>query len=100
VRIQLAESLRAVVSQRLLRRRHGNGRVPAVELLRINRAVAALIREGRSAQIASVLQSSSREGMLVLERSLADRVQAGEVDIDEAYAAANDPEALSIFLKR
>lgn len=100
VRIQLAESLRAVVSQRLIRRRHGAGRVPAIELLRVNRAVAALIREGKSAQIASVLQSSNKEGMIILEKCLADRVRAGEIDADEAYAAANDTEALGIFLKR
>jgi twitching motility protein PilT len=100
VRIQLAESLRAVVSQRLLRRRHGTGRLPAIELLRVNRAIASLIRDGKSAQIASVLQSSSRDGMLVLERSLADRVQAGEIELEDAYAAANDPEVLSILLKR
>lgn len=100
VRIQLAESLRAVVSQRLLRRRNGTGRLPAIELLRVNRAIASLIREGKSAQIASVLQSSSRDGMLVLERSLADRVQAGEVELEDAVAAANNPEVLSILLKR
>jgi twitching motility protein PilT len=100
VRIQLAESLRAVVSQRLLRRRHGTGRIPAIELLRVNRAVASLIRDGKTAQIASVLQSSYRDGMVVLERSLADRVQAGEIEVEDAYAAANDPETLSIFLKR
>ncbi|HKU44333.1 MAG TPA: PilT/PilU family type 4a pilus ATPase [Polyangiales bacterium] len=100
VRIQLAESLRAVVSQRLLRRRQGQGRLPAIELLRVNRAIASLIREGKSAQIGSVLQSSHREGMLVLERSLADRVQAGEIELEDAYAAANDAEVLSILLKR
>ena len=86
-------------TQRLLRRRHGNGRLPAVELLRVNRAVATLIREAKTAQIPSVLQSSAREGMLILERSLADRVQAGEIQAEAAYAAANDPETLAIFLK-
>jgi twitching motility protein PilT len=100
VRIQLAESLRAVISQRLLRRRNGSGRLPAIELLRVNRAIASLIRDGKSAQISSVLQSSSREGMLVLERSLADRVKAGEIELEDAQAAANDPEVLSILLKR
>ncbi len=100
VRIQLAESLRAVVSQRLLRRKNGSGRLPAIELMRVNRAVASLIRDGKSAQIASVLQSSNREGMLVLERSLADRVKAGEIELEDAQAAANDPEVLSILLKR
>ncbi|MEY4582237.1 MAG: hypothetical protein RL701_6940 [Pseudomonadota bacterium] len=100
VRLQLSESLRAVVAQRLLRRRHADGRVPAVELLRVNRAVASLIREGKSAQLASVLQSTRREGMLSLERCLADRVQAGEIHHEDAVAAANDPEALAQCLSR
>jgi twitching motility protein PilT len=100
VRLQLAEALRAVVAQRLVRRRHGEGRVPAVELLRVNRAVASLIREGKTAQIATVLQSARREGMLSLERCLADRVLAGEIQQEDAFAAANDSEALSIFLTR
>jgi twitching motility protein PilT len=97
--VQLAESLRAVVAQRLLPRKHGEGRLPAIELLRVNRAVASLIREGKSAQLASVLQSGRRDGMLALERSLADRVQAGEIDVDAAVATANDPEALTQFLR-
>jgi twitching motility protein PilT len=99
VRQQLAESLRAVVAQRLVRRKHGDGRVPALELLRVNRAVASLIRDSKSAQLATVLQSARREGMLALERCLADRVLAGEVDVEDAVAAANDTEALAQFLK-
>ncbi|HEX4351313.1 MAG TPA: PilT/PilU family type 4a pilus ATPase, partial [Polyangiales bacterium] len=100
IRWQLAESLRAVVAQRLLNRVRGEGRIPAIELLRINRGVASLIREGKTAQLATVLQSSRREGMISLERSLADRVQAGEVRAEDAYAAANDSESLAIFLSR
>ncbi|HEY2734221.1 MAG TPA: ATPase, T2SS/T4P/T4SS family, partial [Polyangiales bacterium] len=98
IRWQLADSLRAVVAQRLLNRVRGEGRVPAIELLRVTRGVASLIREGKTAQFATVLQSSRREGMISLERSLADRVQAGEVRTEDAYAAANDPESLAIFL--
>jgi twitching motility protein PilT len=100
VRLQLAESLRAIVAQRLLRRARGEGRIPAVEVLRVTRAVASLIREGRTAQIASALQSGRREGMIALERCLADRVQAGEIRLEDAYAAANDSESLAIFLAR
>jgi twitching motility protein PilT len=99
VRVQLAESLRAVIAQRLLPRKHGEGRLPAIELLRVNRAVAALIRDSKSAQLASVLQSTRRDGMLALERCLADRVHAGEIDVDAAVSAANDAEALSQFLR-
>jgi twitching motility protein PilT len=98
IRAQLSEALRAIVVQRLLPRAHGTGRIPAVEVLRVTRAVASLIREGKTAQLPTVLQSSRREGMLSLERSLADRVHAGEVQLSAASAAANDPEALMTYL--
>lgn len=98
VRVQLAESLRAIVGQRLLRRARGGGRIPAVEVLRNNHAVATLIREGKTAQIASAIQAGKREGMIALERSLADRVRAQEVTLEEARAAANDPDSLTAYL--
>jgi twitching motility protein PilT len=100
VRLQLADSLRAIIAQRLLRRAHGTGRVPAIEVLRVTRAVASLIREGKTAQFATAIQSGRREGMITLERSLAERVQSGEVSSEDAYAATNDPELLTIFLSR
>jgi twitching motility protein PilT len=100
VRLQLAESLRAIVVQRLLRKARGEGRLPAIEVLRVTRAVASLIREGKTAQFATVLQSNRREGMIALERCLADRVQAGEVRLEDATIAANDPESLTTYLMR
>jgi twitching motility protein PilT len=98
VRVQLAGSLRAIIGQTLLRRARGGGRVPAVEVLRNNHAIAALIRDGRTSQIASAIQAGRREGMIALERSLADRVRAQEVTLDEARAAANDPDSLTAYL--
>jgi twitching motility protein PilT len=100
IRLQLADSLRAVVAQRLLPRAHGEGRVPAIELLRVTRGVASLIREGKTSQFATVLQSSRREGMISLERCLADLVLAGEIRAEDAFAEANEPESLSIYLAR
>ncbi len=100
IRVQLADSLRAVVSQRLLLRARGAGRIPAGEVLRVNHAVAAMVREGRTAQIASVLQSGRRDGMIALERCLADRVQAGEIRVEDARAAANDVAALAMYLAK
>ena len=100
IRTQLADALRAVIVQRLLPRAHGAGRIPAIEVLRVTRAVASLIRDGKTEQLPTVLQSSKREGMLVLERCLADRVQAGEVTLAAANAAANDPDTLATYLGR
>jgi twitching motility protein PilT len=98
VRAQLAESLRAVVAQRLLPRARGAGRIAAVEVLRGSRAVASLIREGKTEQIATALQSGQREGMITLERCLANLVQARELRAEDAKAAANDPDTLGIYL--
>ncbi len=100
IRVQLADSLRAIVSQRLLPRARGSGRLPAIEMLRVNHAVAAMIREGKTAQIATAVQSGRSEGMLSLDRCLADRVKAGEVRAEDARAVADDPSALAMYLAR
>jgi twitching motility protein PilT len=72
--------------------------VPCVEVLRGTHAVASLIREGKTAQLHTAIQSGRRDGMILLERSLADRVNAGEVRIDDARAVANEPASLAMFL--
>jgi twitching motility protein PilT len=100
IRSQLADSLRAVIAQRLVRRARGSGRVPAIEVLRTNHAIASLIREGKTAQIASAIQSGRREGMLALERCLADRVQASDIRLEDARAAADDLTLLASYLGR
>jgi twitching motility protein PilT len=99
IRVQLADSLRAVVSQRLLPTADGTGRVPAVELLRVTHGVANLIREGRTAQIVSALQAGGNEGMVVLERSLADLVRANRIRRETAVAVANDSATLGEYLR-
>lgn len=91
VRVQLADVLRAFVGQRLVPRASGHGRVPAVEVLRNTRAVAALLRDGRTPQLVSALQTGRDEGLVQLERNLRDLVTAGLVDEDDALAAAHDP---------
>jgi twitching motility protein PilT len=98
VRVQLAEALRAIVAQRLLPRARGGGRVVAIEILRATRAVASLVREGKTEQITTALQSGRREGMITLERCLADMVQSGEIRADDARSVANDPESLAAYL--
>lgn len=119
IHVQLADALRAIVAQRLVPRaradlaidaisqpnrglvargRSGGGRVPAIEVLRGNHAVACLIREGKTEQIASAIQSGRRDGMITLERCLADRVQAGEIKVEDARAVANDLDSLAVYL--
>jgi len=97
--VQLADALRAVISQRLVPTADGAGRVPAVELLRVTHGVANLIREGRTAQIPSALQGGGSEGMLMLERSLADLVRANRITRDVALTTANDTATLAEYLR-
>jgi twitching motility protein PilT len=98
IRLQLADSLRAVIAQRLLPRARGAGRIPAVEILRGNHTVASLIREGKSAQLPNTVQSSRKEGMLPLERCLADLVRSAQITRESALAAANDVATLQTLL--
>jgi twitching motility protein PilT len=95
VRVQLADALRAVIAQRLLPDARGGGRVAALEVLRGTYNVANIVREGRTAQLATAMQTGGREGMQTLERCLADLVRAGRVSLRSALAAANVPESLT-----
>jgi twitching motility protein PilT len=90
VRAMLAESLRGVVCQELLRRVGGKGRVAAIEVLVSNRAVSSIIREGNIEKIVSVIQSGGREGMQMLDDDLERLVKKGEIDPMDAYMKASD----------
>jgi twitching motility protein PilT len=94
VRMMFSESLRAVVSQRLVNRADGQGRVPAVEVLLGTRAVSNLIREQKTFQLRSILQTGASLGMNLLDTSLAQLVRAGVVTRDEALRHADDPKAI------
>jgi twitching motility protein PilT len=98
IRVQLADALRLVIAQRLLPRANGEGRVLAAEVLRVNHAVANGIREGKTSNIQSAIQSGRREGMMPLERCLSDLVQKRQISMEEARAVANDPASLSSYL--
>lgn len=98
LRVQLSESLRAVLAHRLLPQARGSGRALALEVLRRNSAVANLIREGKTPQLTTAMQSSRKEGMVLLERSLADLCRTGVIDERQAFAAANDQDCLMEYL--
>jgi twitching motility protein PilT len=84
IRTMLSESLRGVVSQRLLRKAEGNGRVCAVEVMLSNQAIQNLIREGKSYQIPSVLQTGKASGMQTMEEDIKALAREGVVDPEEA----------------
>ncbi|MCX6754247.1 MAG: PilT/PilU family type 4a pilus ATPase [Candidatus Nomurabacteria bacterium] len=93
IRLQLASSLLGIFSQRLIPRIAG-GRIPAYELLINNKAVANLIREKRTHEIDTVIETSSQEGMIDMNRCLIDLVQRGEISLEVAYEYSINPKAL------
>src|SRR3989338_6818684 len=97
IRIQLAGSLIAIFSQRLIPRISG-GQVPAYELLINNNAVSSLIREGRTHEINVIIETGLREGMIDMNRSLADLVRRGEITPDNAYLHSFNPKGLEKLL--
>ncbi len=97
VRLQLAGSLAGIFSQRLIPRVSG-GLIPAYELLINNTAIANLIREGRTHEIPSVIQTSAQEGMIDMDRSLADLVRRGEIAVERAYEHAFDRKTFERYL--
>jgi twitching motility protein PilT len=92
IRTMLSESLRAVVSQRLLRRADGKGRVSAYELLIVTPAVSNLIREDKTFQLPSVMQTGKAQGMMVLDDSLQQLLAAGLVEGEEVRRFAVNKE--------
>jgi twitching motility protein PilT len=88
VRTMLAESLRGIVAQQLLRKKSGKGRVAVNEILLGNRAVSSIIREGKIEALTSVLQSGRKEGMQEMDDALDKLVQIDMIDGKDAYMKA------------
>jgi twitching motility protein PilT len=99
IQVTLADVMRGVVSQVLLRR-IGGGRVAALEILIVNVAVSNLIREGKVHQIASAMQTGKAIGNQMLNESLAALARSGTVEVDEALAKAVDKVDLARRLGR
>ena len=97
IRLQLASSLLGIFSQRLIPKISG-GRIPAHELLVNNNAVSSLIREGRTHEINVVIETSASQGMISINKSLANLVRQGEITPDNAYAHSIDPKGLERLL--
>lgn len=97
IRVQLAGSLLGIFSQRLVPRISG-GLLPAYELLINNVATANLIRDKRTHEIASVIETSSGEGMIDLNRSLSELVRAGEITVENAIQYSTNPRTLERML--
>lgn len=99
IRSMLAESLKGVVSQVLLRKKGGKGRVAALEIMVGTPAVANLIREDKLHQIPSIIQTGKKDGMQLMDQHIMEHLMSGLVDPTEAYMKANHKDAFRAHLK-
>jgi twitching motility protein PilT len=94
IRIQLANNLQAIISQQLLPRAGQPGRVPAVEVMIATPAIRNLIRENKTHQIHTMIQTSGQLGMQTMDQSLRDLYLKGWISYEEAMARAINPDEL------
>ena len=100
VRTQLAATLQGVVCQTLVKKSNGNGRSVATEVMFANPAISNLVREGKTYQITSVLQSGGASGMHTMDQSLAELVNAGSITRAAAVEKAQDADMLARLITR
>jgi twitching motility protein PilT len=98
IRTQMSTNLKAVISQLLLPRKDGNGRVAVFEVMINTPAIAALIRDGKSFRIGSEIQTGSKFGMVWLEAALAELYRRGTVNYEDVIAVAQDPQSVRQLL--
>jgi twitching motility protein PilT len=88
IRIMVSESLRGVISQQLIPRADGKGRVLALEILTNTPAVANVIRESRTYMLPGIIQTGKKQGMQLMDDALVDLAARGSISAEEAYARA------------
>ncbi len=98
IRATLADSLQAIVAQVLLKRRDTAGRCVALEIPLATPAVRALIRDGKTHQIPTLLQTGRAHSMQALDDALLEHVQSGRIRAAEAYPHATDKTRFRAFL--
>lgn len=96
IRIQLSNVLEAVVSQQLIPTADGRGRVAAFEVMHVNHAIRNLIREGKTHQITSFIQTNRKLGMITMDDAIMQLYYNGKIDRDEAIDFAQDVEGMKI----
>jgi twitching motility protein PilT len=98
VRAMLSESLKGVICQQLLKTADGKGRVVALEIMLGTPAIANLIREGKTFQIPSIMQTAKKDGMQLLDQHLLDLLKTKKVNPEEAYRCAVDKKQFEQYL--
>ena len=95
IRLQLATLVEAIISQQLMPLASGKGRVAAFEIMYANPAIRNLIREGKSHQIPSLIQTGKKDGMITMDDAIYDLYTAGKVSYEEAMTFAQDATSLA-----
>jgi len=98
IKIQLANALEAVVAQQLLPRT-GGGRIPCLEIMLASSAVRNVIREGRTDQLASCIETGAQLGMQTMDRALVQLLRTGNISMEVARSASLDPDNFTRLLK-
>jgi len=99
IRSTLADGIRAIIAQTLFKRMDIKGRCAALEILIATPAVRNLIRENKTYQIPSMIQTGKKYGMLLLDDAIMDLVEKGYINPDDAYAKANEKARFRPLLK-
>ena len=94
VRIQLAATLKAVICQQLLPKADGKGRIAAREVMIVTPAISNLIREGKTHQLYSAIETGAKFGMCTIETSLVELIKERLITLEEALTKANNPDAV------
>lgn len=98
IREQLSNILLGVISQRLLPK-IGGGRLPAVEIMTVNNAVANVVREGKTYELPNIIHTGSAEGMITLDRYIANLVRQNQVRVEDALPYVSDSDMFEGLLK-
>ncbi len=98
IRTMLSESLKGVVCQQLLKSADGKGRVAALEIMVGTPAIANLIREGKTFQIPSIIQTARKDGMQLMDQHLLDLLKTKRVTPEETHRCANDKKQFEQYL--
>ncbi len=99
IRFQLADTLRAVISQRLLPHVSGAGRVPAIEVMVVTPIIRKFILENTLGEISSVMKQGSYYGMRTFHQALVELIQKGEISLETALEASSNPEEIMMAIR-
>ncbi len=96
IRKQISFNLRAIISQRLLKHKSGHYRVPACELLISTPAIKNIIRDGKTEQLPTAIETSKKDGMISMDQCLKAMVQEKQIDLEEAWPHVIDPKTFRL----